>query len=726
MSISRQVPSMRKFVPLFISVVSALLASCGGGGTPFVNPPAGTTSPPVASIAITSSAPSIPNDNSAPATITAYVRDTSNNLLKGVTVNFSSDSGALQIKTAVTGTDGAAVAALTTPGNATLRTINVTASATGTSGTFTASTPVQVTTAAPPAVVGSLTLISSTPTIPSNSSLNADITAFVRDATNRFMSGIPVTFTATSGGLSIVTGTTTNAGAADATLNAAGDPTNRSITVTATAQAVTSTVTIGVTGTTLTLQGPTAAVLNQVVTYQIVLADSGHAGIGGRTITITSSAGNTLSAPSVVTDSQGRGSFTATITRATNDTLSVGGLGLTATQTVAVNSDSFTVSAPAVEGFEIPLSTPKTVTLHWLQGGAPVVGQTINFSSTRGTLSGATAVTNASGDASVTVSSSNAGFALVTATSATATATRTVEFVAQTAASIDIQPATFSLAPNQQTTLTAVVRDPANNLVKNKTVSFSLQDVTGGTLSTASAVTNSQGTAQTVYTAATTTSANNGVTITATVAGPSGPISKSVSITVSHLAVFISLGTGNTVVVSPDHTTYTKQYAVFVTDSNGNAVSGVSLTMSLFSTRYVKGNRIFALSSWAHNNHETDPAYVPNWVCDDEDVNHNGVLDPGEDFNHSGQLEAGNVAVASPGTVVTDASGFASVNVTYPEEYAYWLEVALSAKASVQGTEYARTSTFFLPGADVDFITQTTSPPGPVSPFGTNVCTIAH
>ena len=726
MSINSQVPIMRKFAPWLISIVTAVLASCGGGSADAFRtaPPAGTAALPVASIAVASSAANIPSDGSATATITAYVRDSGNRLLSGVTVTFSSDSGALQVRTAVSGTDGAAVASLSTPGNGTLRTINVTASATGSAGTFSASTAVQVTAAQPPAVVGSLTLVSSTPTVPSNSSLNADITAFVRDATNRFMPNIPVVFTATSGGLTVVTATTTAAGSAAATLNAAGDPTNRTITVTATAQAVTATVAIAVSGTRLTLQGPSSAVLNQVVTYQVSLTDSGNAGIGGRTITVASAAANALSATSIVTDTQGRGSFTVTVTHPTNDTLTISGLGLTATQVVAVNSDSFSISTPATEGFEIPLSTPQTLTLHWLQANVPFAGQTINFSSTRGTLSSSTAVTNASGDATVSVSSTNAGIALVTASSGAATATRSVEFVAQTATAIDIQPAVFSIAPNQQTTLTAVVRDAANNLVKNKTVSFSLQDVTGGTLSTASAVTNSQGTAQTVYSAASTSSALNGVTITATVAGAAGPISKSVSITVAQLALFISLGTGNSIIKSPDATQYTKQYAVQVTDANGNGVSGVNLTMSLFSTRYVKGVRVFAANSWAHNNHETDPQYLTNWVCPDEDRNHNGVLDPGEDDNGDGILQAGNVALATPGSLVTNSTGFAVVNVVYPEEYAYWVEVALSARASVQGTEFQRTSIFFLPGADADFNTQTTSPPGPVSPFGTNICSV--
>ena len=722
---------MRKFAPIFMSLIAAVLTSCGGGSSADAFRPPATgagTAQPVASIAIAVSKASIANDGSETTAVTAFVRDSGNRLLTGVAVTFTADSGALEVRTAVTGTNGQAMAILSTPGNAALRVITVGAAASSATATFNATTTVQVVNPQAGTVVGSLTLVSSTPTIPSDSSLNADITAFVRDASNRFMAGIPVAFTGSSGGLSIVTGTTTAAGQAAANINAAGDPTNRSITVTATAQAVSATVVVGVTGTRLTVQGPAAMVLQQAATFQISLNDSGDHGISGKTVTITSSRGNTLSVPSIVTDTQGRGSFRVTIVNSGDDTLSVAGLGLTGTQAVSVNSDSFAITTPAVEGAEVPLATSQTINVHWLQGGAPRVGQTVNFSTTRGNLSAASAVTNASGDASVTVSSNNAGVGLVTATSGAATATRAVEFVATTAAAIDIQPSAFTIAPNEQTTLTAVVRDPTNNLVKNKTVSFTLQDVTGGTLSTASAVTNSQGRAQTVYTAGGTTSAHDGVTVTANVPGASGTVSSNVRLTVARKEVFISLGTGNTVIPSADHTQYTVQYAIQVTDSNGNGVAGVPLTVSVLSQFYYKGHRVFNVT-WANRSTVGNA----NYTCADEDLNRNGVLDPGEDFNNSGRLEAGNIALVTPNSVVTGTAGFVVVSVIYPQEYAYWLDVTLEARAAVQGTEFVRAAYFTLPGAADDFKTQTTAPPGPtdalgqsISPFGVNTCNIAR
>ena len=92
--------------------------------------------------------------------------------------------------------------------------------------------------------------------------------------------------------------------------------------------------------------------------------------------------------------------------------------------------------------------------------------------------------------------------------------------MATTPTSIDVQPSVFTLSTTQSSTITAVVRDAAGNLVKNQTVTFTLNDVTGGTLSVGSAITDSQGRAQTVYTASNTTSANEGVQITAACRAP--------------------------------------------------------------------------------------------------------------------------------------------------------------------------------------------------------------
>jgi hypothetical protein len=119
--------------------------------------------------------------------------------------------------------------------------------------------------------------------------------------------------------------------------------------------------------------------------------------------------------------------------------------------------------------------------------------------------------------------------------------------------------------------------------------------------------------------------------------------------------------------------------------------------------------------------------------CPDEDVNHNGVLDPGEDIYPDGKIEAGNILSVAPdtgtsaNTVTTDKNGFALFWVYYPQEYAFWLEVALTAQLTVQGTEFTETTKFVPPGSATDFTSQTNVPPGLISPFGFDgVCATPH
>lgn len=565
----------------------------------------------------------------------------------------------------------------------------------------------------PAAAVASITLITSSPTIASDGAVPAQISAFVRNASNQFMTSVPVTFSANSGGLLVTQGSTDENGLATATLSAAGDPTSRTITVTALAGTVTATVTVNVAGSTLTVQGPNALTLAQQGTYRVTMLDSANRGIVGRAVTIASARANTLSATTATTDATGAATFNMTATNNGNDTLTVTGLGLTATQAVAVNSDSFRITAPAA-ATEVALGASQVVTMRWLVNGSPVVGQTVNFSTTRGTVTPASAVTDGTGTATTSVSSTNAGGAVVTAASGVSSASVALEFVAQTPASIDIQPSAFSIGPNQTSTLIAVVRDVAGNLVKNRTVVFTLNDVTGGTLSVGAAVTDSQGRAQTVYTASNTTSANGGVQITAAVQGFPGVTPRTVALTVARREVFISMGTGNAI-TEPNAAQYSIPYVVQVTDANGNGVANVPLALRILSQRYYKGTRVANTDGWT-------TVYTDVAGCADEDVDRDGVLDNGEDFNTSGRIEAGNIATVTPSNGTTDANGFVLVTVFYPQEYAYYVDVSLSASATVAGTEYVRSSNFQVPGIVTDFNDEDIAPPGPVSPFGTGVC----
>jgi hypothetical protein len=479
-------------------------------------------------------------------------------------------------------------------------------------------------------------------------------------------------------------------------------------------------VTVNVIGTALTLNGPTSLPLGSAGQYNVVLANAGGAGIGNRSVTITSSKNNGISQTPLFTDALGRASFTLNATTGGADTVTASALGIQTPLTVNVSSDAFTFSSPAANT-EIALGSNAAVTVNWKQNGAAVANSPISFSTTRGTLSTASANTDAAGNATVTVSATNAGPAVITATNNAGTSAQlNVEFVATVPATLDLQSEPFTVPTNGQSALTATVRDANNNLVKNQTVNFALTDVTGGSLSVAQAVTNSQGQAKTFYNASNTTSAVNGVRVDATVQGTA--VTDFVQITVAQREVFISLGTGNEL-EAPNQAQYRKQWVIQVTDAQGNGVDKVPVSVSILSRRYWDGQRFWNGTVW-----QTAPGAqaLPLAGCPDEDTpNHNGVLDAGEDLNNNGKIEAGNIATVAPdvgtgSTVTTDPNGFALIWVYWPKEYAYWLEDVMTAKAQVQGTEFSRSTVFVLSGIAGDFNKQDVAPPGFTSPFGTD------
>jgi hypothetical protein len=98
-------------------------------------------------------------------------------------------------------------------------------------------------------------------------------------------------------------------------------------------------------------------------------------------------------------------------------------------------------------------------------------------------------------------------------------------------------------------------------------------------------------------------------------------------------------------------------------------------------------------------------------------VNGTGIYEAAEDLNNNGKLDPGDVAAVSPGTLVTDSTGSGNINVTYPEDHADWVQVILTATATVNGTQSSTTSVFVLPMAATKLLPGT-SPPGAISPYG--------
>lgn len=745
---------MRTFASISaLLAITLAIAGCGGGSSGCGQVTGGTGSSSSAScntgtskgsipttLAVTTSAATIAADGSTSATITVVAKDANNALVSGAAVIFTASAGNITAIQATTDTTGTATASLVAGSATAGSTITVTAS----SGTVSGHTSVTVAN-----TQKTLTLLTSLPQIPSDGSKTAKISALVRDANNNFVTGTAVSFVASSGGLTVTQATTDATGTATATLSSAGDTSNRNITVTAQAGTSTATITVGVIGTKLTLSGPASLVQGSMGTYTVSLTDAGGNGISNQTVALTSSLGNTLAPTTYMTDATGQKTFTMTAVNGGNDTITAAAAGLTATQTVAVSNQSFKFTAPvASANTKVNLGVSAPVTVNWSTAGVLQVGKTVSFSATRGTLSAPSAVTDASGNASVTISSIASGPSVISASAATVTAQSSVDFVATTPASLKAQASPAIIATQGTSTVTVTVRDAQNNLVEGQTVNFSItQDSTGGALSVSSGVTDAQGQASTVYTASTTTSANNGVIISATVQGTA--VTGTTSLTVAGQTVFLSLGTGNTVIAyvppnSPAGTPsvqYELPYSVQAVDNAGHGVNNVPISFTVTSLAYLKGFMVWNGANWqaAPSTSQptttsvgpppviapsTDPdAYLVTGIagCASEDVNNNGILTTGpggNDYNSNGKLDPGLVAATDIPNATTSNGGSVSLNLIYPKDHAYWVAIRLTATATVAGTQSSTSADFWLPGAAIDYGTKTTAPPGPNSPYG--------
>jgi len=184
-------------------------------------------------------------------------------------------------------------------------------------------------------------------------------------------------------------------------------------------------------------------------------------------------------------------------------------------------------------------------TVQLIENNLPVSGQAVTFASTRGVLSSASGTTDANGQATVTLSSNNSGISELTVSNLAtgSSSTIAVEFVATSVDSLTLQPDLVNVVAGESTLVKATVRD-GNNLVKNQTVVFSVDDPTGGTISPGSAITDSSGVARTYYRAGNTTSATGGVTLSAYVQGFEA-VQDSVQLTVGGQEFRFDIGTGN-------------------------------------------------------------------------------------------------------------------------------------------------------------------------------------
>lgn len=734
---------MRSIKQLLVALVVTTLAACGGGGT-LDNDGGGTgggtggTTPTYTLSIENSDGESFAElSQAAPQDLTVTLTVSGSGSVAGQVITFElSDTELASLTpatTALTNNDGVATVRLLAGAKAGAGTLAASfgdASASfGFNSVGDGGAQVDVT-------VGSVSLFADTVVLGTGSSSKVELTALVRDANNIVLADVPVTFRTDSGELAGVDAATDENGVAKATLTSQTDKNIREITVTAQVQGLSSALLITASGTTLDITAPGSVVLGDTATIDVLLADSNDAGIASQVVEVTSALGNTLNPASPVTAASGKATFTYTATNPGEDTLSVSALGATNSVVINVSPDQFAFLAAADEAdvIEVPLNSAEELEVEWLVDGTGNAGETVTFNTTRGVIAAsaaaaatatdqtATDTTDAAGLAQTFVRSQFAGLATITATGGanSVSAKKVIEFVATVPAKIETQAFPAQLGIGETSTVRAVVRDANNNPVKNATVVFSLDNAAGGSLSSGTAVTNSQGVASTLFTADSTTGSGvdgNNLLVKASVQDDPAVFDET-DIAVGNRTLFFRFGTGN-VITKPSDSTYAKEFSIIVTDSSGNAVPGQQLNVAISSINYRKGYWVkspeepAAFKNWTTSG--TTPAISSSINCVSEDANFNGLRDPGEDINGDGMLTPGNIAVVS-GLEPSDANGVVTFDVVYPQDAGSWLDVRIQVSGVAAGTENVSYREYSLPTAADDLTTETNRPTA--NPFG--------
>jgi hypothetical protein len=260
--------------------------------------------------------------------------------------------------------------------------------------------------------------------------------------------------------------------------------------------------------------------------------------------------------------------------------------------------------------------------------------------------------------------------------------------------------------------LVATVRDVDDNPVTGASVAFSAIDPSSGRIEPGVVVTDAEGQAVASFIAGPNSTGPDAVQVTATVLDAGGRIvdSDTRPLTVSAVALFVELGTGNTI-EALGATDYSMPWSAIVTDANRSPVAGVRVTASLAAVNYYKGIWVWSGTSWVPSSFDTIGA--PPRACPSEDTNGNNLLDASEDVNGNGRLDPGSpasVQVTSAGGQ-TGADGRALLSIVYPKSFGNWVEVRLRVTIGTPGTESSIYRTFVLPVLAGDVSNESTAPP---------------
>lgn len=691
------------------------LVGCGGGGAGGAQVlggnGGGAGNTDVADLQVKFSAASVDNTGTQHITATVTAVNANGQGVKDVPITLKVDKNATFSITSLTGSttgaDGTVTADVTIGNDYSIRTVTMIAS-TGALPARTAS--FQVTGSRQAA--SDLTLTAPL-TIQNSLANTVTVTATAVDANRNALPSIPITFAVDAGATFVPAGTVTNAnGTLSGTLSIGADQSSRAIEVTATSGTVIKKLKVTVAGVKLTASNFSSTVgIGTINSITYLLVDNTGAKMVGYPVSVRAAGQPELVGK--VTDSDGQYIYTYTAA-ATAGNLTIDAVAGGVPHSLTVKVTGVVVIDPA----DIAVTSPS------LSGSPNVVA--VN------------------------------------------------------------QP---GVAAGNKVEMRALFLGANNAPVKNVRVWFDLdgdKQSIGGTLDSKSAgvllYSDANGVARTTYAPGSRFSPKDGVTVRACWSptdfaipasdGGNCPNSVRTTLTVISESLSVSIGTNGTIGIGTSQLTYTKRYAVQVVDSSGQAKAGVQISPSIDLLSYYKGRWEADSIKWNQggfgNSYPTvysDSSPILStalfagpdttsalWlagnitVCDNEDLNRNGVAElfqdtyytvkdrsgkripiP-EDQNGSGALSPqrpqldprkADVTIAVEGNSITDTNGIVVVKIEYPQNIGSWVRFNILVSASgVAGTEGRANYEGILPVLASAVTTLNADPPFRLSPYG--------
>lgn len=431
----------------------------------------------------------------------------------------------------------------------------------------------------------------------------------------------------------------------------------------------------------------------------------------------------------------------------------VEGTGLTLVQVESMGTKrtkEFTTSPELAFGIKSPEPEPSGYIEGWTDAEIPfqveaAEGHTVRFSTTFGfwkkevgetdneTQQVLTEVEVIDGLAVAYLKSNQAGIStvqVVDEVNVGATEIAQVAFAAPSdkAKKISLQASATVVAPSigdlvNTVTLSAVVKTDTDQVVSDAWVAFAMNNTTGGgeTISPVVVQTDSFGVARSTFSSGTLSSGAQGITIVARIVNTE--ISDSTAIVIGGTAGSLNINPGSKIQSVNTDTAYQLPMSIIVSDANGNAVSGATVSLSTWPELYSTGG-------WTNCPEGQQGCCIyTTGNYENEDVNRNLICDgcssepPCSTAGQDNEDKDGNCKLTPPGSavgtlpssIVTNENGIGEFNLTYPKSSAGWIYAEIKASTLVSGSETQSVYKFWLPWAGEDAASCSL----PASPFNT-------